>query len=199
MSPMGFAVLTGAGLVDASAGSKLSLPMRKTVTGVCTVAGKLDIDLGDHVSVENPLDETRPVNAFVMNGTSVGESLAVTIDETTSAITAAMTGATVGQKVTLSVLFYRTQSSSATQINVSPDKFGGYYSVEAETLFRRMDGVDLPAIIQIPKAKVQSAFSFAMSPTGDPASFSFTVDAFPDYLPGSTEKTLVAINVIEAE
>ena len=40
---------------------------------------------------------------------------------------------------------------------------------------------DMPAEFIIPNGKVQSAFHFSMSNSGDPSTFTFTVDAFPAY------------------
>ena len=72
-------------------------------------------------------------------------------------------------------------TSDVTEVQVRKDKFAGYFYVEAETLYRRQDtGADLPAVITIPKVKIQSNFSFSMSADGDPSTFSFVMDAFPD-------------------
>lgn len=97
--------------------------------------------------------------------------------------------------------FYVMHTSGAMQIDITPDKFGGFYYVEASTLFRReSDGKDLPAEFIIPKAKVQSNFTFSMAATGDPSTFSFVMDAFPDYTKfNKTKKVLAALQVIGDE
>jgi hypothetical protein len=77
--------------------------------------------------------------------------------------------------------YYVAKEAGATQIEISADKFGGNYYLEAETLFRTESGQDMPAEFVIPNCKVQSNFNFAMSNTGDPSTFTFTMDAFPDY------------------
>ena len=97
--------------------------------------------------------------------------------------------------------YYVKRTAGATQIEITADKFGGAYYIEADTLFRREgDNVDMPANFIIPNGKVQSNFNFAMAATGDPSTFTFTVDALPDYTKfDRTHKVLVAIQMIEDE
>lgn len=96
--------------------------------------------------------------------------------------------------------FYVEKTSGVQQIDITPDKFGGYYYLEASTLFKNADGVDMPAEIIIPKCKVQSNFSFSMSGSGDPSSFTFTLDAFPDTTRfDKTKKVLCSIQIVETE
>ena len=94
--------------------------------------------------------------------------------------------------------YYVAKEAGATQIEISADKFGGNYYLEAETLFRTESGQDMPAEFVIPNCKVQSNFNFAMSNTGDPSTFTFTMDAFPDYTRfDHTHKVFAAIQIIE--
>jgi len=94
--------------------------------------------------------------------------------------------------------YYVARKAGATQIEITADKFGGNYYLEAETLFRNRDGQDMPAEFVIPNCKVQSNFTFTMSNTGDPSTFTFTMDAFPDYTRfDHTHKVYAAIQVIE--
>lgn len=97
--------------------------------------------------------------------------------------------------------YYVKRKTGAQVIEITADKFGGNYYVEASTLFRReSDGVDMPAEFVIPNAKVQSNFTFSMASSGDPSTFTFTMDAFPDYTKfDKTKKVLAAIQVIEEE
>ena len=93
--------------------------------------------------------------------------------------------------------YYVAKTSGAYQIDITPDKFGGNYYLEASTLFRTTDGVDLPAEFIIPNCKIQSNFTFSMASSGDPSTFTFTMDAFPDYTRfDRTKKVLAAIQVI---
>lgn len=93
--------------------------------------------------------------------------------------------------------FYALQEGS--EMTVSADKFAGYYYIEADTLFRRAsDGLDVPAQFVIPKGKVQSNFTFSMASSGDPSTFTFTVDALPDYtIFDSKCKVLFALQIAE--
>ena len=93
--------------------------------------------------------------------------------------------------------YYVARKGGVSEITITPDKFGGYYYLEASTLFRNTDGVDMPAEFVIPNCKIQSNFTFSMASSGDPSTFTFTIDAFPDYTRfDKTKKVLAAIQVI---
>jgi hypothetical protein len=56
----------------------------------------------------------------------------------------------------------------------------------------------MPAEFIIPNCKVQSNFTFTMASSGDPSSFTFTMDAFPDYTRfDRSKKVLAVIQIIE--
>ena len=94
--------------------------------------------------------------------------------------------------------YYVQHSSGAFQVNITPDKFGGNFYLEASTLFRDTNGVDMPAEFVIPNCKVQSNFTFTMASSGDPSTFTFTMDAFPDYTRwDKTQKVYANIQVLE--
>ena len=96
--------------------------------------------------------------------------------------------------------YYVERKSGAKQIEITPDKFGGNYYLEASTLFRDTNGVDMPAEFIIPNCKIQSNFTFTMASSGDPSSFTFTMDAFPDYTRfDHSKKVLAAIQIIQTE
>ena len=88
--------------------------------------------------------------------------------------------------------YYEEKKSGARQIEITPDKFGGNFYLEAETLFRTQEGVDLPAIFTIPNCKIQSNFTFTMASSGDPSTFNFVMDAFPDYTRFDHSKKVLA-------
>ena len=93
--------------------------------------------------------------------------------------------------------YYVKKTSGAQQIEITPDKFGGNYYLEASTLFRDTNGVDMPAEFIIPNCKIRSNFTFTMASSGDPSTFTFTMDAFPDYTRfDNTKKVLAAIQII---
>ena len=94
--------------------------------------------------------------------------------------------------------YYTEETSKVFEINITPDKFGGNFYLEASTLFRSTNGVDMPAEFIIPNCKIQSNFTFTMASSGDPSTFTFTMDAFPDYTRWNpTEKVFATIQVIE--
>lgn len=94
---------------------------------------------------------------------------------------------------------YYVKTSRGKQIEITPDKFGSYFYLEASTLFRdEATGKDLPAEFVIPNCKIQSNFTFTMSSTGDPSTFDFVLDAFPDYTKfDQTKKVLAVIQIID--
>ena len=94
--------------------------------------------------------------------------------------------------------YYVKKDQGAFQINITPDKFGGNFYLEASTLFRDTNGTDLPAEFIIPNCKIQSNFTFTMASSGDPSTFTFTMDAFPDYTRwNKQQKVFASIQVIE--
>ena len=94
--------------------------------------------------------------------------------------------------------YYVAREADAQQIEITADKFGGNYYIEASTLFRQQNGVDMPAEFIIPNAKIQSNFTFTMAASGDPSTFTFTLDAFPDYTRfDHSKKVLAAIQIIK--
>lgn len=85
--------------------------------------------------------------------------------------------------------FYVTTTSAVYEAQIDAENFAGYYYVEADTLFRRQDtGKDMPAVITLPNVKIQSNFTFTMASSGDPSTFTFTMDA----MPGRQEYSLAA-------
>lgn len=97
--------------------------------------------------------------------------------------------------------YYVRRESNVQMIEITPESFGGNFYLEASTLFRReKDGVDMPAEFIIPNCKVQSNFTFSMASSGDPSTFSFVMDAFPDYTKfDATKKVFATIQIIADE
>lgn len=94
--------------------------------------------------------------------------------------------------------YVKHTDGQSMQIEITADKFGGNYYLEASTLFRDQNGIDMPAEFIIPNCKIQSNFTFTMASSGDPSTFTFTMDAFPDYTRfDKSQKVLAAIQVIK--
>ena len=95
--------------------------------------------------------------------------------------------------------YYVDKISNIMQIDITPDKFGGTYYLEASTLFKDTNGTDVAAEFVIPKCKIQSNFTFTMASSGDPSTFNFVLDAFPEYTRfDKTKKVLAAIQIINS-
>ena len=94
--------------------------------------------------------------------------------------------------------YYVEKKSDTFEVNITPDKFSGNFYLEASTLFRATNGQDIPAQFIIPNCKIQSNFAFTMASSGDPSTFTFTIDAFPDYTRwNKNKKVFAAIQIIE--
>ena len=105
-----------------------------------------------------------------------------------------VTGAAKGSAVKLD--FYVLLKEKASRITITPDSFGGYFYVEADTLFRDQDGRDLAATLTFPKVKIQSNFTISMAPNGDPQTYDFIMDAMPAHTYFDNTKKVVCDMVI---
>ena len=236
ISPEGFMILSGAGLVEAGNGKTIYQHVTETVD-----SSKI-IRVGDkHIEVRISKKPYLPVSsattvgiegnyAYVMlvkDGEIVSEpyipdhgELEEQTDEETGEKFYALTIAAHANFDTIEddqdqytvdellnsvvdfdsaiVDYYVAHESNAQQIEITADKFGGNYYLEASTLFRDQNGVDMPAEFIIPNCKIQSNFTFTMASSGDPSTFTFTMDAFPDYTRfDKSKKVLAAIQIIK--
>ena len=157
------------------------------------------IDLTDALMTEEKIDATAPVFVSIQedDGSITGEIIdKLTVEDDGKSLS----GATSHKGKTVFVDFYTVKNSAnVSELQIDANNFGGYYYVEASTLFRRQsDGVDMPAEITLPNVKIQSNFTFSMASTGDPSTFTFTMDAFPGYtIFDRKKKVLCVIQVIE--
>lgn len=195
LSPIGFAVLSGAGLFKGAGQEEVHVHM----TSTAAVSATGEIDLTDALETEEKIDKTAPVFAIEAeeDGSLTGTVISnLSVDETGKKLT----GGTGAANKTVFVDYYVTKkSANVSELQIDAGNFAGYYYVEASTLFRRQsDGVDLPAEITLPNVKIQSNFTFTMASTGDPSTFTFTMDAFPGYtLFDRTKKVLCVMQVVE--
>ena len=222
ISPAGFMILSGAGLTEASETSTIKQHTTEQTDNVVVNAesGTVEVTLAEKPYTGK--DGTSMDYIYVMlmnNGEVVSEpfipvsvkdkvlTLKSTDDITTKS---AYEFNSAGERTTslawkegfetgavVLVDYYVERTSGAQQIDITPDKFGGNYYLEASTLFRDTNGVDMPAEFIIPNCKIQSNFTFTMASSGDPSTFTFTMDAFPDYTRfDNTKKVLAAIQII---
>ena len=181
ISEMGLAILAGANLYEAKEGDTLLVHVTETTNKAeVTKAAASGENLGvKFYALE--MDES---------GNIVGNPIEVTIDETKK-----VTGIETGKAYLID--YYTEKTSGATQIDIEPQSFGGNFYIEADTLFRDTDGADHAAQFVIPNGKIQSNFTLSMASSGDPSTFTFTVDAFPGYVNGDvTKKVMATIQII---
>ena len=210
LSPLGFSVLTGAGLLEAEntqpvyVHTTAEIPVIADGTSITVKSSHLG--LAADATAKIYTDAASDVNVY---GTVVDSSGAVvrvlgaanTITDPvidSEGIVITFTGAALKAGERVLIDFYVERKSNVKELSITPDKFGGYYYVEASTLFReQLTGTDLPAEIIIPKVKIQSNFTFNMAASGDPSTFSFVMDAFPATTKFSNDKVLCLIQIVE--
>ena len=197
LSPLGFSILSGAGLVDAEKVSG-GMKVHTTLTTVVDVTSGITVDLGDLTGKEIAEEKAY---AFIMKDGQIVERLKPAVPSS-GTVTFTRNGKSSGPltgEQTVMVDFYVKVETGAVEMTIEPDKFGGFYYLEASTLFRRQDnGQDMAAAFVIPKVKIQSNFTFSMASSGDPSTFTFTMDAFPDYTKfDQTKQVLFALQIIE--
>lgn len=215
ISPEGFMILSGAGLVDATSSKPIYQHMTETIDG-----GAVDTSSASNYKItlsEVPYLGTGTAGGaaedyayvmFMKDGEIISEPFipAHGTDDENNADKVIEVKSTTGYNATLPtdfdavlVDYYVKRTGGAQQIEITADKFGGNYYLEASTLFRTTDGVDMPAEFIIPNCKIQSNFTFSMASSGDPSTFTFTLDAFPDYTRfDHTKKVLATIQMIDA-
>ena len=228
ISPAGFMILSGAGLIEASNEQKIKVHMTEQVKVAAAGEDKVTINLSNEPFVGEDgedyiyvmlLDDKGEISTepFIPTRTVTKNddgTWSITLEkswedssrkpENDIQLNDEKRGNDLSKFETTSIVlvdYYTERSSGVSEITITPDKFGGYYYLEASTLFRNTDGVDMPAEFIIPNCKIQSNFTFTMASSGDPSTFTFTIDAFPDYTRfDRTKKVLAAIQVItEAE
>lgn len=192
LSPIGFSVLSGAGLFK-----KEGEQVHVHTTANAYVGTDGVIDLTDVLGESEEIDATAPVFVMVSeaDGSITGELVEGLVAEGKK-----LTGGAAAAGKTVFVDFYIVKdSANVSELQIDAANFGGYYYVEASTLFRREDtGVDMPAEITLPNVKIQSNFTFSMASTGDPSTFTFTMDAFPGYtMFDRTKKVLCVMQIVE--
>jgi hypothetical protein len=244
ISPMGLAVLSGAGLINADKDNERHVHITlaknintegKTTVTLLDVLDELGLSSLDYPSIDICKPEDVPAYGIVIDGSGAGvpmlqggvsgfiSGIAITGTNSETYDNAIALGKVVSKDdpdqtiaenaiatfevgtsyagTTVKLDFYVLMSSSVTEVTIAPEDFGGFFYIEAQTLFRREDtGKDMAAEIIIPKAKVQSGFTFTMAASGDPSTFTFTIDAFPGYtMFDRTKKVMCVMQVVGAD
>lgn len=220
LSPLGLSILSGAGLIP-NPTSGQEVHVHRTVMAEIQepATGTYTIDIGSALEIGEIVCDTAPIFAAITeaDGSITGTILTITnfatstygpsVDESNTAIdnnkglltVTAPQGTTLKAGQAIFVDFYtKSRQAIAQELQIDAEHFAGYYYVEADTLFRRQsDGVDMPAILTLPNVKIQSNFSFTMASSGDPSTFTFTMDAMPGYTYfDQTKKVLCVVQII---
>lgn len=224
LSPIGFSMLSGAGLFNGSDKQK-TVHVHTTATVTAEKDNELDlsgvINTNTRKASSTKIEDQKEVICatapiFVMpveaDGSIIGSmvhdvTVGAEVSDKNKLKTAGSNGLAakgdlldkIEKGVTYFVDFYvMREATDVTELQIDMKKFGGYFYVEASTLFRDQEtGVDMPAEITFPNVKIQSNFTFNMASTGDPSTFSFTMDAFPGYTAfDNTKKVLCCIQVV---
>ncbi len=216
ISPISFSILAGAEIIDATDGKPIKMHVTDTVAmsncGTTKDESTSVITKVDYIPLDRKPAENETIYVFAMkDGEIISEPYICkyaekdigTIDEPNKIHTAVInpnepyetSELPIGCEAFLVDFYY--EEMKASQINIAADCLAGNYYLEASTLFRNQNGEDLPAEFIIPNCKVQSNFTFSMASSGDPSTFTFTMDAFPDYTKWDPEKkVLCAIQIV---
>ena len=205
LSPISFAMLSGAGVIKGAANSNKLVHFHQTTNAVIDTSGTAaEIDLTDALESTESICPTAPIYIMKLDdyGDLTGEiitgwSVKNSGDNSGKALTHAKSDGITG--AVMVDYYVLKKEGTVSELQIDAEHFGGYYYVEADTLFRRQsDGKDLPANLTFPNVKIQSNFTFSMASTGDPSTFTFTMDAFPGYTYfNRTNKVLCAIQVVD--
>ena len=196
ISPIGMAILTGAGLINTKS-EENKVHIHTTVLQVIDAKnGTIDIsdalDEGDVICADAPLfvletEGDGSLTGKIFNVGSVTNNTLTVTDKTA-----------YGKTVMVDCYIIKNEAT-VQEVQIDAANFAGYYYVEGQTYFRKQEnGKDMPAYLTIPNVKIQSNFTFTMAPTGDPSTFTFTMDAFPGYTYfNKTKKVLCVIQIVD--
>jgi len=226
MNKRALAVLTGAKFTSGTTTTKINLHLQEVLSGLsgATTTALLSLPVaagsfGYGVSTLNTAADVYviPVTAGTSSagageiGTPILLSYTATLSQVTAGTTlyyytsTAASGTTIVFAIGSSfdgtnndyIFDYYANTPTGTNFTVDGNSFGGYYTIEANTLFRGLDGVDYPAQFTIPKGKVKSNFTFSLSPTGDPSTFTFEIDAFKAKTTLNTTECMFSLDILD--
>ena len=226
LSPLGLAVLSGAGLIKANEEEVVHVHVTvdaATENGIATIKYA---DLANEIGVYSDediyvcADKNTKIYGTVLDGSGAGIDWVdnVVVTGGTAEAGTDLIAVKKGEELTVTCQnsegetdttkngtvkydMYVAMKAGATEVTIAPEDFGGYFYVEADTLFRREDnGQDMAATLTFPRVKVQSGFTFTMAASGDPSTFDFTMDAFPGYTQfDGTKKVCVTMAIVGSD
>lgn len=219
LSPVSFAMLTGAGLANVSSAdtdNKVKVPVNFELP--IKKGGYVEIDLdtaGDDHDIYIDDDEF-PVYGMILDNAGapvvycdlatdgikgIEPNCNVYVITKDNKLQLYFSGASKYVGKTMLVDCYAEKTGGVTEINIDAENFAGNYYVEAKTFFREeYTALDMPVVITLPNVKIQSNFTFTMANSGDPSTFTFTMDCFPAYVKGNhTQKVFASIDMVADE
>lgn len=203
LSPIGFSILSGAGLFKGHYSNEKNGKVHFHMSGLATMSKDGVIDLTDAIAEfgsDVKIDSDAPIYVMeieedgqITGGVFEGDK---SIDSTGKKITVA----DVNESANVMVDYYiDLDGNDVYEADITADTFAGTYYVEAETLFRdQQTGKDMPANLTFPNVKLQSNFTITMASSGDPSTFTFTMDAMPDFTYFDKTKKVLAVLQIAA-
>ena len=202
ISPIGLSILTGAGLIKSEKDENKSVHVHQTIMAQADLDGVVDLKdaLGD-----DTICDTAPIFALATDndGGLTGEIYQINKieqeDGENLVRSIILNGDDAKGQTVIIDCYIIKDGYNVSEIQIDAENFAGYYYVEGDTYFRAQgNGKDMPAIITLPNVKIQSNFTFTMASSGDPSTFTYTMDAFPGYTYfDKTKKVLCVIQIIE--
>lgn len=217
LSPIGFAILSGAGLFKRGNGNQgtetedlVHFHMTSGANLSIDAVGNGTIDLRDAISefgsAATICVDDAPI--YIMetedDGSLTGKIYSGEISVSGGIVTITgvkLDGQTATKAAAVMVDYYiDLPGRHVYEADITPDTFGGNYYVEADTLFRdQYTGKDLPANLTFPNVRLQSNFTMTFAGTGDPSTFDFTMDAFPGFTYfDKKKKVLCAMQIVDS-
>lgn len=199
ISPIGLAILSGAGLFKEEEKGHSSVHVHATATANFGKNGVAAPNLGENEKI----DTEAPIFCVEMDGSGdltgkMFDITAATEKSVTIDVDDVFEEGEDGVKTCFIDFYMVKDAAGVSEIDITAESFGGNFYVEASTLFRDKNGIDHPAEITLPNVKIQSNFTFSMSATGDPSTFDFVMDAMPDYtMFDKTTKVMCVIQTID--
>ena len=221
ISPIGISILTGAGLINNMTSSNSNkvhihrtflnvIEPETTTEGGASQQTKYFVNLTDALDKSEDICTDAPLFALIAenDGSLTGEMLDVgeivyqVENNPTKVYVTGKNGQDLSKMIGKTVVidcYVIKNEASVYEVQIDASSFAGYYYVEGETYFRKQEtGKDMPAYLTIPNVKIQSNFTFTMASSGDPSTFTFTMDAFPGYTYfNRTKKVLCVIQIVD--